>query len=68
MNNHLYTYVVAMSRYSVMTDKCWSMDPDKRADFFQLRRALEDLVAVSKIHGKSFMDLELAILEQLQGD
>ena len=57
-----------MYRYSVMTDKCWSMNPEKRADFFQLRRTLEDLIAISKIHGKSFMDLELAILGQLQGD
>ena len=55
-------------RYSLMVDKCWDMDPENRATFFQLRRALEDLMVESKLQGRTFMDLEVAIREQLRGE
>ena len=51
-----------------MVDNCWDMDPEKRANFFELRRALEDLIAASKVQGKSYMDLELAVQKQFQGE
>ena len=51
-----------------MVDKCWDMDPENRATFFQLRRALEDLMVESKLQGRTFMDLEVAIREQLRGE
>ena len=55
-------------RYSVMMDKCWDMDPDKRATFLQLKKTTDRLVAASVEQESPYMDLNFVVQEQLRGE
>ena len=55
-------------RYSVMTDKCWDINPDKRATFLQLKKTTDHLVAVSLKDKSPYMDLNFVVQQQLQGE
>ena len=55
-------------RYGVMMDKCWDMDPDKRATFCQLKKTIESLQSASLEQESPFMDLDFIVQEQLRGE
>ena len=51
-----------------MMDKCWDMDPDKRATFLQLKKTTDCLVAASVEQESPYMDLNFVVQEQLRGE
>ena len=55
-------------RYSVMTDSCWDMNPDKRATFLQLKKTFDRLITAALDQDWPYMDLAFVVHEQLRGE
>ena len=53
-------------RYSVMLTKCWDVDPDARATFFELKSSLENLISTNE--GNPPVDLEHELQQQARGE
>ena len=51
-----------------MMDKCWDMDPDKRATFLQLKKITDCFVTESVKQESPYMDLNFVVQEQLRGE
>ena len=53
-------------RYSVMTESCWDMDPDKRATFSELKCTLDSLLPESQ--ESPLVDLDSELQQQARGE
>ena len=51
-----------------MMDKCWNMEPDKRATFCQLKKIVDCHITASKAQDSPYMDLNFVVQEQLRGE
>ena len=65
---HALLCCLPVDRYSVMTDNCWDMDPDKRATFRQLKKTMDRFITASKAQDSPYMDLNFVVQQQLQGE
>ena len=51
-----------------MTERCWDVDPAKRATFFQLKKIFDGLLRAALLESCPYMDVVFVVQEQLLGE